>query len=189
MGRHFWQHTVICTPSREYVQATFAYDLAEMIRDEKDLSFSIAQGSILPNLRTSLVVAALGGGTSHILFIDSDMRFPINLHRRLKQHGKDIVGVNAMMRGGGQTAEFSGSLQDHGLQEVDSIGMGIVLISTEVFKKMAQPWFAMPFDGTKYIGEDRFFCHKAKEAGFKIYVDHDLSKEIKHTGSTEYGTV
>ncbi len=36
-------------------------------------------------------------------------------------------------------------------------------------------------------GEDIYFCIKAKDAGFDTWVDHDLSKGIKHIGQYVYG--
>ena len=75
-----------------------------------------------------------------------------------------------------------------GLQEVGSVGMGVMLIKANVFAKLAEPWFETPWrhDKRGYIGEDVFFCKKAREAGFKIWIDHDVSKEIGHIGMFEF---
>lgn len=40
--------------------------------------------------------------------------------------------------------------------------------------------------GTKWITEDVYFCRKAAEKGVKIYIDHDLSKQIRHIGTFSY---
>ena len=37
-----------------------------------------------------------------------------------------------------------------------------------------------------FVGEDIFFCNKAKGAGYKIYIDHDLSKGVSHIGDFPY---
>lgn len=37
-----------------------------------------------------------------------------------------------------------------------------------------------------FVGEDIFFCNKAKAAGYKIYIDHDLSKGVSHVGDLPY---
>ena len=37
----------------------------------------------------------------------------------------------------------------------------------DLFRKMERPWFM----STSSAGEDINFCHKAGEAGFKIYMD------------------
>ena len=47
---------------------------------------------------------------------------------------------------------------------------------------MAHPWFAN-HDALGYCTEDVVFCDRAREAGFRVLVDHDLSRELTHTGS------
>jgi hypothetical protein len=75
-----------------------------------------------------------------------------------------------------------------GLEEVGSVGTGVMLIKREVFQGMSEPWFDMPwqYDNRGYMGEDVFFCKKAQELGFKVYIDHDVSKEIGHIGTFEF---
>jgi hypothetical protein len=36
------------------------------------------------------------------------------------------------------------------------------------------------------LGEDVYFCIKAKDAGFDTYLDHHLSNAIGHVGSYTY---
>jgi len=61
-------------------------------------------------------------------------------------------------------------------------------IKAGVFKALSEPWYETPWrtDKRGYIGEDVFFCNKARDAGFKIWIDHDVSKEIGHVGTFEY---
>lgn len=75
-----------------------------------------------------------------------------------------------------------------GLQEIGSVGMGVMLIKKRVFAKLSEPWFETPWrhDKRGYIGEDVYFCNKARDAGFKIWIDHDVSKEIGHIGTFEF---
>lgn len=177
----------ICTPSRDVVTAGFAFDLVQLVKKNPLSFFTVSLGTLLPNQRTELVKRSIEGHASHILFIDSDMRFPDDTIERLKAHDKDIVAANCRHRQANKwTAGFS-SKGKTGLTEVKSIGFGVTLIRTDVFFKMAEPWFATPYDGVNFIGEDVYFCHMAKEAGFKIYIDNDLSQDIKHTGSVDFG--
>ena len=37
-----------------------------------------------------------------------------------------------------------------------------------------------------FIGEDMYFCREAQKAGFKVYIDHDLSKQVRHIGVLEF---
>jgi len=40
--------------------------------------------------------------------------------------------------------------------------------------------------GGMYVGEDIYFCKLAQAHGFKVWVDHDLSKDVKHIGKMEF---
>jgi hypothetical protein len=119
---------------------------------------------------------------------------------RLLAHDVDIVATNCARRRmpTGPTAQVYKENGDRelvwsmpestGLQEVGSVGMGVMLIKAGVFKALSEPWYETPWRSDKrgYIGEDVFFCKKAREAGFKIWIDHDVSKEIGHIGTFEF---
>lgn len=182
----------ICTPTRDTVYAGFAYDLGNLLQKESDARFYISQGSLLPNLRTLLVKTALTGGASHVLFIDSDMRFPTYALEQLLARGGDIIGANCKQRTQDQwTARrdgvFLSSTGRSDLEKADTIGFGVTLIARAVFEKIPEPWFATPYDGDKFIGEDVFFCEMARKAGFQPVVDHALSQVVKHAGLVEFG--
>lgn len=185
---------LVATPTRNTVNAGFAYDLANLIGWTPQAVFSIAQGSILPNLRGLLVKTAIENSATHILFIDSDMRFPPDTIHNLMKRNVDIIGANCKQRVVNEwTArvgdKFIGSEGKNGIEEVDTIGMGVTLINTGVFKKLDKPYFSMPWDtnAEKHVGEDVYFCVRAKEAGFKIFIDHDVSQKVRHAGIVEFG--
>jgi hypothetical protein len=164
------------------------------------VALKINQGTLIQNQRADLCLEAMGEGCSHVLFIDSDMTFPQDMVQRLLAHDKDIVATNCARRRmpTGPTAQKTlpdGSREliytmpeSTGLEEVESIGMGVMLIKRKVFESLTEPWFETPWrtDKRGYIGEDVFFCRKAAAAGFKIYIDHDVSKEIGHIGTFEF---
>ena len=128
------------------------------------------------------------------------MRFPQDMISRLLAHDVDIVATNCARRRmpTGPTAQIYKENGDRelvwsmpestGLQEVGSVGMGVMLIKAGVFKALSEPWYETPWRSDKrgYIGEDVFFCKKARESGFKIWIDHDVSKEIGHIGMFEF---
>lgn len=178
---------LICTPTKDSVSAGFTFDLVRLIQETPDAYFTISQGSLLPNQRTSLVKLAQEAHVSHVLFIDSDMRFPQDTIKRLLEHKLDIVGANCAQRGIKKTTTGISSKNKTGIEEVKKIGFGVTLIRMDVFIKTPTPWFATPFDGKQFVGEDIFFCRKITEAGFKIFVDHDLSQEVKHSGIYDFG--
>jgi hypothetical protein len=80
------------------------------------------------------------------------------------------------------------SNKEKGIGKVDAIGCGVMLIKTSCLKDIPQPYFYFEqlLKG-KLLGEDIYFCIKAKDAGVQTWVDHDLSMEIGHVGSYIYG--
>lgn len=57
-----------------------------------------------------------------------------------------------------------------GLIEIDGCGAGCLLVRRDVFENMGYPYFRL----AKGIGEDFFFCLKAKEHGYSLWADLDV---------------
>jgi hypothetical protein len=198
-------YIAVCTPARDQVHTNYCYCMVNMVayhtlNTEDAISLKLMQGTIIQNQRADLCLDAMKEGCTHILFIDSDMTFPQDMVQRLLKHDKEIVAANCARRRmpTGPTAQNYDengkripvyTMPDStGLEEVGSIGTGIMLIKREVFEGMSEPWFDMPWQTTRgYMGEDVFFCKKAQELGYKVYIDHDVSHEIGHIGSFEFG--
>ena len=198
-------YIAVCTPARDMVHTMFTYDLVNLVcfhtlNTNDAVSLKISEGTLIANQRAELSLDAMREGCSHVLFIDSDMRFPQDMISRLLKHDLDIVATNCARRRmpTGPTAQIYKENGDRelvwtmpeskGLQEVHSVGMGVMMIKSSVFKALSEPWYETPWrhDKRGYIGEDVFFCRKAREAGFKIWIDHDVSKEIGHIGMFEF---
>lgn len=154
--------------------------------------FCPVRSSLLIEGRHQIVVEALKDDATHILWLDDDMRFPPETLAVLLLHDKPIVGCNCPRRSspvkptatrGGNYVYSNGKT---GLEEVETIGLAVMLTKTEVFREIPQPWFATAFakhsPEKKYIGEDVFFCGRARERGYPILIDHGLSQKIGHTG-------
>ena len=198
-------YVAVCTPARDMVHTMYTYDLVNMVayhtmNTNDAVSLKISQGTLIANQRAELSLDAMQENCSHVLFVDSDMRFPQDMIGRLLKHDLDIVATNCARRRmpTGPTAQLYKENGDRelvwtmpdstGLQEVGSVGMGVMLIKSNVFAALSEPWFETPWrhDKRGYIGEDVFFCQKAAAAGFKIHIDHDVSKEIGHIGTFEF---
>lgn len=198
------KNIAICVPARDEVSTGFAHDLAIMSArfygnapSGTLFNVNFVAGTLIADQRQKLVMMAIKQGADYILFLDSDMRFPSYLLERLLAHDKDIVACNyATRRLPVKTVAFSDfaelkcvySLDKTGLEEVDAVGMGAMLIKTEIFKKLPLPWFSISYlpSGNMYIGEDIYFCKLAQANGMKVYVDHDLSKDVRHIGVMEF---
>jgi cellulose synthase/poly-beta-1,6-N-acetylglucosamine synthase-like glycosyltransferase len=190
------------------MEVTTAFDLTMMAaymagKKNIDLNVYTSQGTLIFDQRNSLVRTAVEEKCDYILFIDADMRFPKTTLERLLAHKKDIIGVNATTRmmppkptarniqinedGSVDWLEVL-SNKEKGIGKVDAIGCGVMLIKTSCLKDIPQPYFYFEqlLKG-KLLGEDIYFCIKAKDAGIDTWVDHDLSMEIGHVGSYTYG--
>ena len=190
----------ICVPCRDMVSSGFAFDLANLVgfTSSADLALITISGTLIVNQRTGLAQSSMDMGCTHVLFIDSDMRFPKDGLERLLAHDKDIVAANYCTRkfpmnpvafSNDQNSDRVFTNPDStGLEPVAAIGMGFMLIKCEVFEKIAEPYFMIGYSQANkvYTGEDIYFCRKARSAGYEVLLDHDLSKEIGHTGEMDF---
>ncbi len=199
-------NVVVCVPSTGVWASSFGHSLVIMAADfmtwrpvgckSKFIQVFTQDSSMLVQSRHDLVKNALAAGATHVLFLDSDMVFPKDLLQRLLEDGKDIVGVNCTTRGWPVTHIAHDFMQDlidsryrTGLEKVQQVGLAVMLIRAEVLKKLRPPMFMMEWvpDTGSYCGEDIYFCQLAQEAGFDVWVDHDLSKKVLHIGHMAFG--
>jgi cellulose synthase/poly-beta-1,6-N-acetylglucosamine synthase-like glycosyltransferase len=189
------------------MEVATAFDLAAMVgfmvkTTKHDIDIYTAAGTLIFDQRNKLVKTSLEAKCDYIVFIDADMRFPKDTIMRLLRHQKDIIGVNATTRTEPviPTAKnltinedgsctwlpiYSNSLD--GISKADGIGCGVMMIKASVFAKLQEPYFYFEqLPNNKILGEDIYFCIKAKDAGIDTWVDHDLSMGIKHIGQYTY---
>lgn len=169
-----------------------AYSLSQGLQ----VGFQLAEYSMLILSRQLLVQAALEAGWTHILFIDSDMKFPRDLAVRLLRHRQPIVAANCLARRHPHYltarledgSELRTGPESTGIEKVARAGTGVMLIHLDLFKTIPMPWFDHEWLPEKHIfrGEDFGFCDRARSHGFDIYVDHDVSKEVFHVGQFAY---
>lgn len=166
-----------------------ALGVEPLIRWEYHRSSNVVQN------RHNLVRAAKKMGVSHILWLDDDMTFPADTLERLLKHRLPIVGANCTTRAlpiiptAVKNDQRLPSLGKSGIESIDQVGMAVMLTETAVFDRVPLPWFLMEWDQRfpdTYCSEDMYFCRKAKSAGFRIFIDHDLSQQIGHIGEITY---
>ena len=197
----------ICVPCMGTVRVEFMRSLVALTNHflqvktkgypESHYVLLTTQGSMLVQLRHSLVVKALKEECTHILFLDSDMKFPKTILNALLETKKDIVAGNCTTRSmppepvahdlNGERLYSNGR---SGLQEVQQAGLAVCLVKTDVFKQLRPPFFSMEWipEYSAYCGEDVYFTQYVKEMlGTKIWVDHTVSRDIKHIGTMAYG--
>lgn len=196
---------IISYPCNDMVHADFAHcvtllALYSAVKANLWIGVSQTRGSIICASRNYQVRQALDApaGCSHMLFLDSDMVFPANALERLLSHKLPIVGASYCMRREPRAMthrdlNFASHLpalgeHDRDVYRVHSLGMGCVLIHTDVFKAIrvndpVGPFFAVEYHGEEHhSGEDTYFFKKVNQAGIPVYCDIRLSYEVAHTG-------
>lgn len=194
----------ICMPTRDLVAAECMMSAMKLYghfctrfvaTGQAEAMFLTDLGTLLPEMRNALAKVAIQQGATHILWIDSDMTFPPNTIERLLAHGEPIVGASYSQRKepckpvAAKDGVWVYTEEDStGLQEVDFVGMGVMLVETRVYDYIDEPWHMTAWsEKAGYtIGEDVYFCRKARAVGAPTFIDHDLSKEVSHLGWKHY---
>ncbi|MDB5722025.1 MAG: hypothetical protein JWP15_2643 [Alphaproteobacteria bacterium] len=156
-----------------------------------DLEFILGQAGIAALARERLVQDAERWGADCILWLDADQTFPSDTLLRLVAHRLPIVGANYARRSeeaGPTAAELADGrllplytthdkVAARLVEPVHQMGLGVTLISMEVFRALERPIFDA-------IREDHAFYDKARAAGYTPMVDHSLSAEVGHVWTT-----
>ena len=166
-----------------------------------DVNFQLIGNTVIHDARELGVRIAAEQHSHYLLFLDSDMTFPADIIEQLIKHGKDIVSglyfkrvppyttvmYNDISKDGEYAFEPIDNWKKNRLIEVDAIGCGCVLIKTKVFMKIKPPFFYPLYSQSNksLTSEDIAFCVRAREAGFKIYVDTAL--QCGHIGKQIIG--
>lgn len=182
----------IGVPSGDMVHTDFAMTLANFcINPGANVFLISAKSSLVVLGRNQCAATAVMAKATHLLFLDSDMVFPLNTLTKLLGHNKDIVGAVYSQRAApfhpmGMTEEGEHIHVTSGLRRMKIIPTGCMLIRTSVFEKLAKPWFNTVSEGDKLMGEDYYFCQRARAAGFEVWCDGELSLAVGHIGQKIY---
>jgi hypothetical protein len=182
----------IAVPTHGLWFPEFGHSLALMMADlavnspVDAMRLTRCEATILSAGRMELAREALQEGASHVLWLDSDMKFrPLNV-RALISAEKDIVAADYVRKQPPYRSVATGDrpINPNGLTQVEHVGMGLMLTKTSVFRALPQPWFETPWrDETQdYVGEDVWFCRRARENGFSVFVSGPASAGVAHVG-------
>lgn len=174
-------------------------------------------------VRALLASDAMRAGFRETLWIDSDIVFEPDDVERLREHGLPFTCGLYVKKGRPEfAAKIAASVErvalgvGGGLVELDYVGFGFCHVRREVYEAVGRtlpvcegmydpakpltPYFqpmAVQHAGKwHYLGEDIAFCHRVREAGFKILADTRI--RLGHVGrkvwdwndlSTETGSV
>jgi len=193
----------ILVPTRDTVHSQFAYCLAQLIKTTSEAGIDtylfFDSSTILLNQREKLIENAKDIKCDYVLWLDSDMMFPSTTALRLLAHNKDIVACNYMKRSKPLKTVAYTDLTNwdswlplepkDDLIKVEGVGMGCMLMKTEIFNSLQKPYFEFTYKGDTqdWYGEDFMLLTKLRLNGFNVYIDTILSMDIKHLGIYAFG--
>ena len=187
---------LLAIPSARYIETECVTSLFEMEKTG-DIELFIPKSYSVDVGRNIIAKYAQENGFDYIMWVDSDMILPKNTLVRLLSHDKDIVAGVYSYKVLGNKEVVAKRFQDEtreeydnltikeikessGLIEVDGFGFGCVLTKVSVFNKIPYPWFIY----TQEMGEDIFFCRKAQNEEYKLWLDSDVI--CGHIGQINY---
>lgn len=193
----------ICVPSMGTWMSKTATSMANMLayyvlHRGEDWQYVLinVESSMLSKSRELLVKKAMQEQATHILFLDADMIFPMELATRWAELDKDFIAANCTTR----TFPVYTTAHDfqnekiisrgkQGVQRVQQVGLAVCMVKASVIQKLRPPLFLMDWIPSlgAYCGEDIYFTQKLAEKGVDLYIDHTISNKIHHIGYYEYG--
>jgi len=193
----------VLIPCRDTLHSAHALSLAEMVKlntmNDIDTHVFMDASTILLTQRERLATEAINVGAEYILWLDSDIVFPATTAVRLLAHNEDVVAANYIRRqlpAKGVAYEVIGDWENplpfevyDDLVEVEGVGMGCMLMKTEIFHNISKPWFEFGWspESNDFLGEDMILCQKIAQAGHTIKIDTVLSQELRHLGTWAFG--
>lgn len=193
----------VLVPCRDVLHSAHALCLTQLVKlntmNGIDTHVVMEASTILLTQRERLALEAQTIGAEYILWLDSDMVFPASTALRLMAHKENIVAANYIRRQPpykGVAYKTIGDWQNplpyetvDELVEVEGIGMGCMLMKTEILDKIPRPWFEFEWspESNDWLGEDMIFCQKMARAGYTVKVDTHISMETRHLGTYAFG--
>ena len=193
---------MIGIPTMGTVPVKVMADIVQVVRQQRDnVTMMTTKMSLVYDARYIIMQEALNNGAD-LLFLDSDIDFTIEAFNRLLSHKKPIV--SGLYYGKGSPSNpiaykkvrpktifrnkpICEQLQTSELEpfmEVEGVGLGFCLIRHEVLKTVNKEGLN-PFEPFGNLGEDFAFLYRARQKGYKIWLDTTLG--LKHIGEYEYG--
>lgn len=199
----------ICTPHFREVHARYTTSLLALVartsatslvfngeRLTPTLKVFMNSGSVLSDVRNTLVKFAIEWEANYLLWVDADHTFPPDSALRLLAHNLPVVGVNYSRRiiptcptATGLDGKLLWTTLDDAkagkVEEVKRIGLGLCLMDMTILSRLPSPFWPLfsqePVPGSSLVkGEDHYFFERLETAGIPLHVDHGLSWEIGH---------
>lgn len=186
----------LCIPSYSGIHAKTVDSLMYCILNTDAIfHFNFLEGTLIHKLRNTALDNARELKADYLMFIDSDLTFPEHSIQVLINDNFDIVGgmyhmkelplINTIKMLDENGNKLSGKVKIPSEPfKCYAIPTGFMLIKLDAIKSLKNPFQFDVNDDGSYVGEDIYFCRKAKEIGLDIWCDPRI--EIGHIGNYIY---
>lgn len=146
-----------------------------------ELNLFIQNSGAIDFMRNQLAKTAVKAGADYILWLDTDMSFPPDLIARMAKHFEDdaaleaVTGLYTWKQAPFMPHVYTSYNRENGkfrpagafpLKEsfpVVAAGYGCLMIKSNNYVILEEPWFDMVFDGDQIaVGEDMYFFKKSQ---------------------------
>lgn len=206
MGRGIFEvKTLIAVPCFDMVHTDFMESVVNMQKAE-DAYFTVVKNTLIHIARNIIASNAMEHKFERVLWLDSDMRFPVDMYHRLSktmdETGCDLVtGLYFSRRPPikpnvftelhwekDETGKIDAGAEymwhyPEGLAEIAACGFGCCLTSVDIMRRVGEEFGTVfnPFEG---MGEDMSFCLRAGKIGAKMLIDTTI--KCDHIGQAVY---
>lgn len=154
----------------------------------------IQKSCYVHDARNKIISKAIERGATHVMFIDSDMKFPPDGINRLLAQDKDVIGGVYFRRQVPHLPTIN-DIKDGKIVvpykyptdkpfRIWSVATGFMLVKTEILKKIKYPWVGFGNYKGQSMGDDVYFCKKINDHGGEVWADPTI--EIGHVGEYIY---
>lgn len=195
---------LVAIPSHTEWDAEFGLSLALLVHH---LTMNLVRfhiqnerGSILPQLRQNLLDMALEQECTHMLFLDSDQKFPSELGVAWLRAQRPVIACNIATKGmpsyptakklsGGVPVPHYSDLAGERFTQVGRVGTGIMMLRRDAMQALPRPAFLPGWheEQQRYIGEDWTMAAHLEAAGIPVVVDNYASRATYHVGRLAFG--
>ncbi len=162
------------------------YDHFNMIQRPPNTICMFVHGPSIANNRNQIIRAAIQNKMTHVFFLDDDVICKPDIIFQLLKHDKDIVCALQLNRnfphrpylfdeynGDGKFKNYVLTDYDKGLIPIKASGFGAILIRTEIFLKLEEPWIRYNSYLPDQLGEDIDFYQRIMNKGVGTFCDLD----------------
>lgn len=195
--------TLIAIPCMDTLPVGFVNSLLYMHKGDNPTVY-LKPNSLVYDSRNLLSLYAIENQFDNVLWLDSDMIFPLNTLTKLEAYNMDMVTGLYVKRHEpvepvlyekieeptrGKDGKLIANIESYNNYPRDAFfpvagcGFGCVLTSTKLLKAVWDT-YGPAFNPYPWASEDISFCHRVNELGYQIYCDSSVS--CGHIGQFVY---